>query len=159
MKESGEDADARYARELQAQYNSPRASRTAGNGATAKRKRPLMKKKKTETIIYSDGETVEVEVKKRKMTNNGFNKLLTLSTELSELLGGTLYLSRPQVSKQVWAYIKAEGLQDQSDKRYIDCDAMLSNVLGVKRVHMFTMTKLLQRHMLVRLQNSSSLCN
>lgn len=146
------DADAKYARELQAQYSSTRASRSAGNGASPKRKRIVKKKRKTETIINSDGEIVEVEAKKRKVTNNGFNKLLTLSGELSELLNGTKYLSRPQVAKHIWAYIKSEDLQDQSDKRYINCDAKLSNLLGVKKVHMFTMTKLLQKHMLVSVE-------
>lgn len=150
VRHSDEDADARYARELQAQYSAPRASRSAGNGTTPKRKRTVKKRKKTETMINSDGETVEVEAKKRKVTNNGFNKLLTLSDELSELLGGIKYLSRPQVAKHIWGYIKGEGLQDQGDKRYINCDDKLSDLLGVNKVHMFTMTKLLQKHMRVR---------
>ncbi|CCG80837.1 SWIB/MDM2 domain protein [Taphrina deformans PYCC 5710] len=144
-----EDADVRYARELQAQYDSPRASRSAGVKPTTKRKRTV-KKKATEQVINSDGELVEVEQKKKKraVTNNAFNKLLTLSDELAKLLG-TPYLSRPQVSKQIWAYIKApeRNLQDQNDKRYINCDEKLQSLLGVPRVHMFSMTKILQKHM------------
>lgn len=146
------DADVKYARELQAQYDSPRASRSSRsdrgkNGTTPKRKRVV--KRKTETIVNTDGETVEVEVK-RKVAKNGFNKLLTLSHELATLLG-VPYLSRPQVSKQIWAYIKSpeNNLQDQEDKRYINCDDKLQSLLGTARVHMFTMTKLLQKHMIV----------
>lgn len=89
-----EDADERYARELQAALNQTRSSRSGGAKAAKKVKR----KRKMETIINSDGETVEVEAKKKKRapTNNGFNKLLTLTAELSDLVGHK-YLSRPQV--------------------------------------------------------------
>lgn len=148
-KEDQDELDARYARELQASYNAPRASRSNGAKAAPKKKRVVTKKRKTETIVNSDGETVEVEIK-RKVASNGFNKLLTLSPELEELLG-VKYLSRPQVSKQIWAYIKKpeNSLQDMSDKRYINCDEKLEGLLGTKRVHMFTMTKLLQKHMKV----------
>lgn len=149
---SAEDADVLYARALQAQYDSPRASRSIGTKSTAKRKRTVKKKSgaATETMVNSDGETVEVKKKKRAVTNNGFNKLLTLSDELAELLG-VPYLSRPQVSKQIWAYIKApeRNLQDPNDKRYINCDDRLTALLGTPRVHMFSMTKILQKHMRV----------
>lgn len=149
-----EDADEIFARELQAQLSQPRASRSAGAESSPRKKRKavVQRKRKTETIVNSDGETVEVEVK-RAPTNNAFNKLLTLSDELAAILG-TPYLSRPQVAKQIWAYIKAPGrnLQDPNDKRYINCDETLTALLGTPRVHMFTMTKLLQKHMKVSLQ-------
>lgn len=56
-------------------------------------------------------------------------------------------MSRPQVTKQVWAYIKEHQLQDPSDKRQIVCDEKLKRVLKQDKVHMFTMTKLLSGHM------------
>jgi len=42
-------------------------------------------------------------------------------------------------------YIKANGLQDPRDKRYILCDDKLSTFLG-NRVHMMTMNKILSSH-------------
>ncbi|RYH16663.1 hypothetical protein EON65_29700 [archaeon] len=51
---------------------------------------------------------------------------------------------RTDVSKKIWAYIKEHGLQDPQDKRQILCDNSLKALLGVNKVHMFTMNKILQ---------------
>jgi upstream activation factor subunit UAF30 len=47
------------------------------------------------------------------------------------------------VTKRIWAYIKGNGLQNPEDKRQILCDDKLERVLGVKKVDMFRLTKLL----------------
>ena len=44
-------------------------------------------------------------------------------------------MSRPEVVKKIWDYVKANGLQDPNDKRYILCDDSLRPVFGEK-VHM-----------------------
>lgn len=51
-------------------------------------------------------------------------------------------MSRPSVVKEIWKYVKANNLQDPSDKRYIICDEKLKPIFGEK-VHMFTMNKVL----------------
>ena len=44
--------------------------------------------------------------------------------------------------KGIWDYVKENGLQDPSDKRFIICDDSLKRVFdGEARVHMFTMNK------------------
>lgn len=72
-------------------------------------------------------------VKKEKApSNNGFNKPLRLSEPLSNLLGEP-ELSRPQIVKHMWNYIKENSLQDPSDRRNIICDDRLREVFGVKK--------------------------
>ena len=52
-------------------------------------------------------------------------------------------MSRPQITKRIWAYIKSNDLQDPADKRFIICDARMREVFRQDKVHMFTMTKLI----------------
>ena len=44
-------------------------------------------------------------------------------------------MSRPEVVKKIWAYVKLNNLQDPTDRRYIICDDSLKPVFGDK-VHM-----------------------
>ena len=59
--------------------------------------------------------------------NNPFNREMVLSTELQDVLG-VAKLSRPQVVKQLWIYIKDRNLQNPSDKRQINCDEKLQRL-------------------------------
>ena len=52
-------------------------------------------------------------------------------------------LSRPQVVKQLWAYIKDNELQNPANKREIICDANLRAVFNADKVDMFRMNKTL----------------
>jgi len=71
---------------------------------------------------------------------------MLLSQPLVDLLGET-QLSRPQTVKKIWEYIKANGLQDPTDKRQIRCDDALRNVFKQDKVHMFTMNKILSQNL------------
>mmetsp|Transcript_33899 Transcript_33899/g.34534 ORF Transcript_33899/g.34534 Transcript_33899/m.34534 type:complete len:352 (-) Transcript_33899:51-1106(-) len=91
---------------------------------------------------------LKVETKKEKgKGKGGFGAEVQLSTELSELLEGKITLPRTQVTKQVWAYIKANKLQNPKNGREILTDAALEKVFKRKKVDMFLMTKLLSQHM------------
>ncbi|KAI0531807.1 SWIB/MDM2 domain-containing protein [Xylaria digitata] len=76
----------------------------------------------------------------------GFHKPYMLSKPLADLTGVD-QLSRPQVVKAIWDYVKSRGLQDPTDKRYIKCDDTLQKIFKTDRVHMFTMNKLLSDHL------------
>lgn len=68
------------------------------------------------------------EKKKRKpTTNNPFNQEMYLSQEVQNLLGVDS-LSRPQLVKQIWAYIKDNNLQNPQDGRQVICDDRLYKV-------------------------------
>ena len=70
-----------------------------------------------------------------------------LSAELSKLLGHK-ELSRPEVTKQIWVYIKSHNLQDPKDKRLIKPDASLAKVFGSnKPVNMMKLSGLLNKHL------------
>jgi len=71
---------------------------------------------------------------------------MTLSPNLAELLGET-ELSRPQTVKRIWEYIKANGLQDPTDRRMVICDDRMRTVFKVDKVHMFTMNKILNQNL------------
>lgn len=72
---------------------------------------------------------------------------LKLSAALEAVVGKGP-LPRGQVVKKLWEYIKANGLQDQVNKRNINADDKLKVLFGGKSmVNMFEMTKLVSAHM------------
>ena len=59
-------------------------------------------------------------------------------------------MSRPQVVKQLWVYIREHGCQNPEDKREIICDDKLQAVMKRAKVTMFKMNTLLSPHFLER---------
>ena len=69
------------------------------------------------------------------------------SSELSAIVGSQP-IPRSEVTKRVWDYIKANGLQDQQNKRMINADDKLKVIFGGKsQVSMFEMTALVNKHL------------
>lgn len=62
-----------------------------------------------------------------KNQNNPFFQEQNLSEELESIIGLNKS-SRPQVVKQLWAYIKDNNLQNPEDKRQINCDDKLQTL-------------------------------
>ena len=52
-------------------------------------------------------------------------------------------MSRPQVVKHLWDYIKARDLQNPLDRREIICDEKLKSIFGLDKIGMFKMNKAL----------------
>ena len=72
---------------------------------------------------------------------------MTPSPQLAAVIGSKP-VPRTEVTKQLWVYIKKNGLQDKTDKRTINADAALKAVFGGKKaVSMFEMTKLVSKHL------------
>ncbi|CAI7649882.1 unnamed protein product [Penicillium pancosmium] len=143
------DADAEFAAKLQAEENL-RARPTRGGGN--RRAAPNKKKSKAKTskrVKAEDDSDIESgsDTKKEVNRTGGFHKPLNLSPALSSLLGGELTLSRPQTVKKVWQYIRENELQDPADRRQIRCDEPMRAVFKQDRVHMFTMTKILNQNL------------
>ena len=74
-------------------------------------------------------------------------KPLNLSPALSSLFDGEVTMSRPQTVKRLWQYIRENELQDPSDRRQIRCNDAMRAVFKQDRVHMFTMTKILNQNL------------
>ncbi len=69
----------------------------------------------------------------------------TLSPELQAVVGSKS-LTRPQIVKKLWAYIKAHKCQDTKNRRLIVPDKKLSEVIGKKPVDMLKLAGLLSKH-------------
>ncbi len=79
--------------------------------------------------------------------NSAFMKPMKISDDLAKVVGKGP-MPRSEVVKQLWAYIKKNGLQDAKNKRNINADAALTTVFGGKKtVTMFEMTKLVSKHL------------
>ncbi|KAG7011165.1 UAF30 [Cucurbita argyrosperma subsp. argyrosperma] len=87
------------------------------------------------------------EEKRQKKGKSGFLAPLQLSDALVTFLGtGESALSRSDVVKRMWDYIKQNNLQDPSDKRRVICDEKLKELFDVESFHGFTVSKLLATH-------------
>jgi chromatin remodeling complex protein RSC6 len=78
--------------------------------------------------------------------NNALNKPVNLSPALEAVVGKGP-LTRAEVTSKVWAYIKANGLQDTVNKRNINPDAKLAEVTGKDQITMFQLTSLVSKQL------------
>ncbi len=77
----------------------------------------------------------------------GLAKPVIPSEDLAKVVGPGP-LTRAEVTKRVWDYVKANGLQDQQNRRQINADDKLRPIFGGKaQVSMFEMTKLVSNHL------------
>lgn len=76
----------------------------------------------------------------------GLNKKVQPSPELGEIVGREP-ISRSDVMKKVWDYIKERNLQDPENKRNIRADEKLRPIFNADKVSMFEMTALISKHL------------
>jgi chromatin remodeling complex protein RSC6 len=87
----------------------------------------------------------EKEKPKRK-ANSALLKPVQPDAVLAAVVGSTP-VSRGELTKKVWDYIKKNGLQDAKKKTLINADDAMKAVFGGKsQVTMFEMTKLISGH-------------
>ena len=82
---------------------------------------------------------------KKRTPNSAFMKALTLSPELAAVVGDKP-LPRTEIVSKLWVYIKANDLQDKTNKRMINADKKLLAVFGKAQVSMFEMAGLIGKH-------------
>merc|ERR1712073_52692 len=80
---------------------------------------------------------------------SGLTTPLTLRKELAELIGAKKdeKLSRPEVVKRIWAYLKEKKLQDPDNKQFFTPDAKMQPIFGKEKVRAFGMAKHLKAHL------------
>ena len=82
----------------------------------------------------------------KQTTNKGLFKAVQPSTELAAIVGNEP-LPRTEITKRLWAYIKAHGLQDTQNKRMINADTKLLPLFGgQEQVSMLELPKLVSHH-------------
>ena len=82
-----------------------------------------------------------------RKANPALLKPMQLSADL-EAVTGKGPMSRGEVVKKLWDYIKKHDLQNPKNKRNILADDKLKAVFGGKsKVSMFEMTKLVNKHL------------
>lgn len=77
----------------------------------------------------------------------GIQKKQQLSDEMAEFMGCDK-ASRAEIVQELWKYIKKHKLQDPDNKRSIDLDDTLSELLGPSRTDMFKLAGLITPHIL-----------
>merc|ERR1711916_330302 len=79
-----------------------------------------------------------------------------VSAELNDVIG-TPTSTRAGVVKGIWAYIKQNDLQNPDNRRQINCDYKLRCLFGQDQVGMFEMNRLVQCHILERVETPPAL--
>ncbi|MBP7557338.1 MAG: hypothetical protein KA821_13775 [Chitinophagaceae bacterium] len=123
------------------------ATKTAKKKAAAKK--PAAKKAVKKAAPKKKAAAPKKAAKKKsaRKPSAAFMKALTPSAALGAVIG-TKALPRTEVVKKIWVYIKANKLQDKTNKRMINADAKLKPVFGGKaQVSMFDMAKHLAKHL------------
>ena len=110
-----------------------------GKGAKGKAAKAPAKKGKA-----TKAEKAEKTTKVKKTRTAPANKL---SPELAAVVGADS-MSRPEVTKKIWDYIKQHNLQDPANKRMIVPDAKLAKIFGsTEPLNMFQLAGVLNKHL------------
>lgn len=84
--------------------------------------------------------------KPRKKGGGGLAAKKEISPQLAAFLGKGGEMSRTEIVKELWNYIKENDLQSPNDKRKILLDDRMQQVFGCKEFTMFTMNKYVGAH-------------
>ena len=121
------------------------AKKAAAKGGAAK-KAPAAKTA-TATKSTATKSAAKGGATKKRALNPALAAPMQPSADLSAVIGNKP-MPRSEVAKQLWAYIKEKGLQDQKDRRAINADDNLKKVFnGKSQVSMFEMTALVNKHL------------
>ena len=82
-----------------------------------------------------------------KVETNVFMKPMIPSEALAKVTGPNA-VSRSEVARKLWSYIKERDLQDKADLRLINSDETLKPIFGGKsKISMFEMTALVSKQL------------
>ena len=109
-------------------------------------KKPAPKKAVAKKAVKKAAKKVAKKKSARKPPA-AFMRPLSPSAALAEVVGSKP-IPRTEVVKKMWVYIKANKLQDKTNRRMINADAKLKVVFGGKgQVSMFDMAKHISKHL------------
>lgn len=108
----------------------------------AKKRKTTAKKRPSARRVVKKKKTT---AKKRRTGGGLSQQTYSLSSELSEVVGAKK-LTRPQIVKKLWVYIKAHKCQDMKNRRMIIPDRKLAAVIGSRPVDMLKLAGMLNKH-------------
>merc|ERR1712212_902216 len=75
---------------------------------------------------------------------------MRMSPELAAIVGARddEMLSRSQIVRRLWAYLKKHKLQDPSNKQFFTPDKLMQPVFGKKRIRAITMPTYIESHLI-----------
>ncbi len=86
------------------------------------------------------------QAKGKRQPSAAFMKPVQPDEKLAAVIGQEP-VSRTEITRKLWDYIRSHNLQDQQNKTFIKADDKLKQVFdGKERVSMFEMTKLVFGH-------------
>ncbi|XP_047972341.1 protein TRI1-like [Salvia hispanica] len=101
------------------------------------------------SITAASKQATETEAETKKREPRGIMKPRRVSPEMQAFLGGVAEIPRTQALKEIWAYIKAQNLQDPANKKVIICDENLKTIFaGKDRVGFLEIAGLISPHFL-----------
>lgn len=80
------------------------------------------------------------------MANALQSRMYKASPELEAIVGAS-EISRTDATRKIWDYIKANNLQDSTNRRMINPDEKLGKVLGNEQINMMQIAKKLSDHL------------
>lgn len=132
-------AAAKADRPVKTPFGKTVAAKSAAKGAAPAAKKAAVKKVAAKKVAVK---TDKPKVARKTTPGAG----LKPSDALAAVIG-TEQVARPQVIKKLWDYIKAENLQDPTNKRAINADAKLLPVFGKPQVTMFELAGIVGKHL------------
>ena len=84
-----------------------------------------------------------------KSKKTGIKKEFNVSEDLRKIIGTNEgeKITRPQVVKRLWEYVKDNNLQDPENKQWFTPDKTMAPVFGTKKIKAFSMSKYLEDHL------------
>ncbi len=144
------DLETKYHNYPKTAYEGRKGKKGAAKKATAKTptkkvtKKTVTKKTTTKKAPTKKAPTKKATTKKATRQQATFRP----SPELTALIGSKEDVTRPEVTKRLWDYIKKHRLQDESNKRIINPDAKLAKFFGHKKpVDMMQLAKYISKHL------------
>ncbi|KAF9934475.1 hypothetical protein FBU30_001968 [Linnemannia zychae] len=160
-RESGDDSDASYS---SVEGSTKKRAKTSKDkkSTSSKKKKETDKKKKSSSSSRKDKGDKPKKPRAQALNpdgtvkTNGFNRPYAISDTLYNVIGiygevgpsGRVEMPRHQVVKYLWSYIKDNNLQDEKDKREINCDQRMKALFGQDKINCFSMNKYIGNHLI-----------
>merc|ERR1712156_1000296 len=126
------------------------AKKAAAKEGTPKKASPKSPKKTSpkspKKATPKKNQKTESPQKEKRPTPAAFTKKFKLSKDLSAIIGKK-EASRPEITKELWAYLKKNNLQDPEAKQWFTPDKKMAKVFGTEKMKGFAMTKFINSHL------------